>query len=129
MSGPPKGVRISGRRKGTPNKDTKELMEIALRLGVSPFEVLLLFVKGDWKSLGYDMEKQIVSSNDHGDIYKYTIEPSVRAKCATEAASYLYPKRKAIELSTDPENPIEITGAITLEDRKEMIKAARESGK
>ena len=90
------GKRFGGRQKGTPNKKTKELNSIAERLDVDPFEILLLFAKGDWKALGYSKEFELT-----GFGRKYTLEPSVRAKCAAEACNYLFPKRKAIEHSLD----------------------------
>ena len=119
------GKKTGGRTKGTPNKDTQELIEIAERLGCSFFEVICLFAMGDWKALGYKSEMTLVSSTDKGESYKYTIDPAVRAKCAMEGASYLYAKRKAIELSNSPENPLEMRVALSQEDRKELVKIAR----
>lgn len=100
-----KKPKVGGRTKGTPNKKTILLEEKASELGVDLFEVICLFAKGDWKSLGYKEEKYMTQSNEHGDFYKYTIDPSVRAKCALEGANYLYPKRKAIEHSGKVETP------------------------
>lgn len=122
-----KGVKFGGRQKGTPNKKTQHLIDIADRLGCDPFEILILFAKGDWETLGYREEKYVASSSDKGETLKYTIEPAVRAKCAAEAASYLYPKRKAIELSGDADNPVDLRVALSLEDRKELARAAREN--
>ena len=36
-----------GRTKGTPNKNTKALLDKAAEMNVDPYEVLLLIVKGD----------------------------------------------------------------------------------
>lgn len=89
--GSPKGrVKTGGRKKGTPNKQAEELRDIADRLGVNPFEVLLLFAKGDWKALGYKKRKYAPDPEIH---------PSIRARAAAEANQYLHPKRKAIEHS------------------------------
>lgn len=81
-----KGVRVGGRKKGTPNKRTKEAHAIADRVKCDPFEILCYFAKGDWKGLGY--KEPVV------------IELNTRAKAAADAAKYLYPQRKATELST-----------------------------
>jgi hypothetical protein len=114
--------RMGGRKKGTPNKDKIELLAKAQELGVDPFEVLLLFAKGDWKALGYDSEKYVASESDHGSIYKWTIEPSVRAKCASEACQYLYAKRKAIEHSGEINNPSVGVSQDDLEERLKQLK-------
>ncbi len=84
MAGIP-GQRIGGRQKGTPNKKTVQLKERAQRLGFDPFEMLLRVAKGDWQGLELD-----------GPI---SIELRVRAAC--EACKYLYPQRKAIEVSDE----------------------------
>lgn len=81
----PKGhPRYGGRKKGTPNKSSVPAQQIAERLGVDPFEVLCLFVKGDAKKL---------------KIKKDQLTPGIRVAAAMEAAQYLYPKRKAVEHS------------------------------
>jgi hypothetical protein len=91
-----------GRVKGTPNKDTVKLQDKAAELGVDPFEILLLFAKGDWKALGYE-EFQERSSPD-GSMYRVlTIEPDTRARYAAKACEFLYPKRKALDVSIDDE--------------------------
>lgn len=101
-----KKPKIGGRTKGTPNKKTALLDEKAAELGVDLFEVICLFAKGDWKALGYTEERYMTQSNEYGSFYKYTIDPSVRAKCALEGANYLYPKRKAIEHSGEVKTPV-----------------------
>lgn len=91
----------NGRPKGIPNRRTQELFEKAEELGVNPFEILLLFAKGDFNSLGYReyQHKQIGDSV----IEELTISPELRQRAAEKACEYLYPKRKAVELSTDDE--------------------------
>lgn len=99
-----KGIKSGGRIKGTPNKDSAPVTAVAARLGIDPFEVLLRFAMGDWKNLGYETEQYISSANENGTFYKWTIDPAVRMKAAAEASQYLYPKKKALELSADSEN-------------------------
>lgn len=92
------GYRYGGRSKGTPNKDKATLAEKAKELGVDPFEVMLLFAKGDWKALGY--EKEFIEKMGKDCVnYEYVIDPAVRAKMASEASQYLHAKRKSIEHS------------------------------
>ena len=95
----PKGVRIAGRQKGTPNKKTVELMELTEKLGCNPFEMLLLFAKGDHEALGLP-EVTVVSVTESGEpIERLTISPELRQKSAKDACEYLFPKRKAVEVT------------------------------
>lgn len=92
----PKGTRYGGRTKGTPNKTTQDLHEIAERLECNPFEVLLHYAKGDFKALGYEEHQSMVTKS--GEVVMVlTITPELRQKSAKDACEYLFPKRKAIE--------------------------------
>lgn len=98
----------AGRKKGTPNKNTAPLKMKAIELGIDPFEILLLFAKGDWKKLGYKNE-MLFTTTQKGDVNEeYTIQPAVRARAAAEACSYLHSKRKAIEIVDDQGNRMAI---------------------
>lgn len=104
-----KGVKTGGRAKGTPNKSTQSLMEKCERLGCDPFEILLRFAMGDWKGLGYEAQqalKQVTEGGEH--IYEDVIPPELRQKSAKEASEYLYPKRKAVEISGDEDKGFRI---------------------
>lgn len=91
----------SGRKKGTPNKDSLSLKERARELGVDPFVILLMYAKGDWKGLGYSSPTKLVASKS-GECYEVdVITTDHRLKAAAEACQYLHPKRKAIEGSLD----------------------------
>lgn len=90
----------AGRKAGTPNKKTQELHELAEKLGVSPFEILLLVAKGDWKTLGIPL----IEIKKDGFIIEQKnpiIDIETRVQAAKEACKYLHPQRKAVELSTD----------------------------
>lgn len=101
--------RVGGRSKGTPNKKTINAQAIADRLGIDPFEVLLLLATGDWKALGYKKRERLTSANEWASIYEDSIPVGVRASCAAQACNYLYPRRKAIDLKLDQDNvPIQI---------------------
>lgn len=69
-----------GRPKGSPNARTQDLFDITERLECNPFEVLILFAKGDTESLKIE-----------------EISPELRLRAAKDACDYLFPKRKAIE--------------------------------
>lgn len=100
--------KYGGRAKGTPNKDTQALIEAAERLGVNPFEILLHFAKGDFATLGYS-EYQTRPGPDGSTYDVLTIEPELRARCAMKASEFLYPKRKAIEITDGSESRRGIT--------------------
>lgn len=112
------GVRYGGRKKGTPNKSALPLREIAERMGVNPFEILLRFAHGDWKGLGYEAECYFSEKPDGAVKMGYVISPEVRAKCAAEATQYLEPKRKAIEHTGANGGPIETRDVTALTDEQ-----------
>ncbi len=88
-----------GRPKGAPNRKTVKLEEIALKLGCSPFEILCRFANGDWAGLGMPDENERRHSRQ-GDFYEVPrITGEMRLKAAAEAAQYLYPKRKSVEVT------------------------------
>jgi hypothetical protein len=92
-------AKTGGRVKGTPNRTTLPLQELAQKLNCNPFEILLRFAMGDAKGLGYALDT-VEQTTPKGDIIeKPLITPEIRVKAASEAAQYLYPKRKAIEHS------------------------------
>lgn len=91
----------SGRKKGQPNKPTIQLSEIAERLGVNPFEVLLLFSGRDHTSLGLPEFKERLTKTGE-KVLEPTISPEIQVTAASKACEYLFPKRKAIEHSFDP---------------------------
>jgi hypothetical protein len=66
----------SGRKAGTPNKKTRDLMDRCQMAGIDPFQVLL-------------------------DLAKASPDEAMRFSAAKELCHYLYPKRKAIERSSE----------------------------
>lgn len=120
--GRPVGLpKTGGRKKGSPNKRTRELIERADAIGVDPFEILLRFAKGDWKGLGYESETMTKIAAGGVKVEIERIDPELRMKAAAEAAQYLYPKRKAIELKSDQESPIEVYLRMDPLERARMI--------
>jgi hypothetical protein len=99
--GRPKGLGKtpgSGRKPGTLNKKTEDLQSLAEEMGVHPFKILLQFASGNWKDLGYEDEYDL-KYTQQGEPYKVrVIQPETRVKAASEAAQYLYAKRKQIEI-------------------------------
>lgn len=101
----------NGRPKGALSKKTVEARAIANRLKCDPFEILLLFAKGDWKKLGYPAATQTKSYGEKL-IEEPTISPDLRAASAGKAIEYIYPKRKSVEQTLDPETISHITRTV-----------------
>lgn len=95
----------SGRKKGTPNKRNLMVKEIAIKIGVDPFEILMKIAAGDWKGLGYTSEVYFTEKPDGAVKMGYTITPEMRLQAAKEATQYIYSKRR----EDDSEEPIDIT--------------------
>lgn len=108
--GKPKGhPKTGGRTKGTPNKNTQELIELADKLSVNPFEILLMIADGDWKGLGYPTKSRTQWTPSGIEYEEDTITVEMRLSAAKEACQYLYPKRKAVELSAgDGYEPVKV---------------------
>ena len=70
------GIRHGGRAKGTPNRKTQSLMQICEEMGLEPFVEMILAMQ-------------------------QVHEPKERFRMAAEICQYLYPKRKAVEHSTE----------------------------
>jgi hypothetical protein len=92
----------AGRKKGTPNRKTHEAQELAKKLGIDPFEILLHFAAGNWEKLGYTSPRRIVSAGMGVTIEIDQISPEMRVKAALEASKYVRPVLKAIEWKGDP---------------------------
>lgn len=75
--GAKKGERRGGRLPGTPNRRTKQLVELMEQMfpGYNPVIQLAEIAQDE------------------------TVDISYRVTCAKELANYLYPKRKAVDLS------------------------------
>lgn len=106
--------RKGGRQKGTPNKSKIDAQNIALRMKINPLEVLLLFCKGEWSTLGLDHRK--LTDRDKGNF---------KMNAASEALQYILPKRKAVEHSGPDGKPMEVRAALSF-TQKQIKQAAKE---
>lgn len=94
---------FGGRAKGVPNKPKKTLLEKSEELGIDPFEILLRFAAEDWKGLGYAARTKISYTSAGIEFEEFVIKPEMRVKASGEACQYIYPKKKAVETTVDPE--------------------------
>ncbi len=103
----PKGA---GRKKGQVTKDRQMLLDRAKALGVDVFEILLLFAANHWKALGYK-SPEVEKRTSRGDVYyEDRISPDLRVQAASQAAQYVLPKLKAIDVDVHMDDgPITLT--------------------
>jgi len=94
----------SGRAKGTPNQKTIDARALMERLGFDPLEFLFRTAMNDWKSLGYEKRTETKVLKDGGTIEVDVIEFTSRLTAAKEAAKYVYPQTKALEISPGDES-------------------------
>ena len=97
-----KREKTGGRTKGTPNKRSQEVHNLAAKHNVNPFEILLLFAKGDADALGFNKDKGRKYEDEEGEeieIKDIFISMDMQLSAAKEACTYLYSKQKAITLN------------------------------
>jgi len=84
----------SGRKKGTPNKRTLDLQARMEELGCDPIDFMVKVIKGE-------IVEDVVLGTHKGEpiIRKMAPGYDLQVACAKELAQYLYPKRKALELT------------------------------
>jgi hypothetical protein len=81
-----KGLKTGGRSAGTPNRRTREITELLRSLDCNPIEGMVLIAQNEQHT------------------------PELRGRMFAELAQYLYPKRRATELSAeDGQGEITIT--------------------
>lgn len=93
-----------GRQKGTPNKSTEHIFNLCAKHNFDPVEVLILLAKKDWQALGYENE-YLEKQGFQGVV---TYEPMITTDHSIDATktlvSYMFPKRKAIEITNEDKN-------------------------
>ena len=88
-------------RKNIPNKPKPNPYEIAEKLDCDPFQVLVWFIKADWKSLGYESANE-TKYTSKGEMYEAErLTPELRLSAAKDAVKYLYAQHKAVEHSIE----------------------------
>lgn len=102
---PVDGTKTRGRPHGSINKRRRDLHDLATKLNIDPFEILLLFAKGDWQTLGYNEEFD-KKFTDSGITYERVISPELRKSSARDACKYLYPELRSVEHSGPDGEPM-----------------------
>lgn len=100
--GSPPGVKQGGRKKGVPNRATVDLLDRLNELGVYPEDVLACV------SAGSPLECLVGLNKDTGDYVIDKVPPTMeqRINAAKELMQYKFPKRKAIDHTTNGQSII-----------------------
>lgn len=88
------------RPKGSLNRRTRLVEEIAKQFDLDPFEVLMMVAAGDWKGLGYDSQMRTSFAASGIEFEEQWIKLSDRVTAAKEAAKYLYAAKQSVAIST-----------------------------
>lgn len=104
----------SGRKKGTPNKNSFNARKLVEELQCDPLELLIWIMNNDWKKLGFSSAYKTSTSDSlqkdkNGKAKKKVtktphITLKMRMEVAIELIQYLYPKLKASEIDPDGED-------------------------
>lgn len=89
-----------GRPKGSKNKHTFQVEEIANKYDVEVFEVLLWVAMGDYKALGYEEKTKTTYTQNGIEVEEENVPLKERVAAAKECARYLYSAKQSIALST-----------------------------
>lgn len=87
-----------GRPKGSKNRRTLMVEEIAARFDIDPFEVLMMVAAGDWKGLGYKSECRTSFAASGIEFEEPVIKLADRVNAAKEASKYLYSQKQAVQI-------------------------------
>lgn len=109
--------KTGGRTKGVVNRRNGEIAQLAERLGVDVFKILLLIASGNSKALGH------MTEDLNGEPIGEKIPLRDRMYAASELAQYIQPKLKSIEHSG---TITDISGQREIERKLAMSPEARE---
>lgn len=109
LRGPKPGERPSGRKKGALNKDRKTLMEMieaACGAGYNPVVEMASIGRTGLQKVFDPLTGQQAIDDLGIPVYR-EVADDIRHRSRKEAAEYLLPKRKAVEMSGPDGDPIE----------------------
>jgi hypothetical protein len=118
-----KNKKTGGRIKGTPNKKTEHFFELCDKHDHDPVEFNILVAKNDWEALGYE-KPTITCYTKSGDSYEQDrITVTDRMQANNKLLEFMYPKRKAIEISNSDESD---KGTFTLNYSRGSLQQAQQ---
>jgi hypothetical protein len=107
-----------GRPKGIPNKRTQETTKIAEELGVDPFRVLLYMAGDMYMELYPTFKLKPGEEPPH-------IPMDIRKDAAKEAVKYLYPQKKAVEVTGKDGGPLDVSMKMPADQRQKRLSLLR----
>lgn len=101
---PPVGKRTGGRAVGTPNRSTfykRHIFDVCKKMGLDPIESLVRFVMNLDPATGEPYSHQVLVGKGENQTVETIVgyDPAIRLGAAKELASFVAPKRKAVEHS------------------------------
>lgn len=90
----------TGRPKGSKNKHTFNVEELAHKYDCEPFEILLMVAMGDWERLGFEGKTKTTFTQAGIEVEEDNVPLKERVQAAKEAAKYLYSTKQSVALST-----------------------------
>lgn len=100
----PVGKRYGGRKTGTPNRSTfykRHIFDVCKKMGLDPIESLVRFVMNLDPATGEPYSHQVLVGKGENASVETIVgyDPAIRLGAAKELASFVAPKRKAVEHS------------------------------
>ena len=96
-----------GRPKGSLNANTEHLQSLCNYYDFDPAEILIHIARNDWQALGYESPNTTKVTKEGAAIEVERIELSDRHDAAKNLMSYLFPKRRTVDLkSSDGLTPL-----------------------
>ena len=102
----------AGRPPGSANKRSRKIAEEVYETGISPLEVLIEAMRFEYGE---------ATNPENQDIMYKSLKLEKAADYAAKAAPYMHPRLQAVELSTDPDSPIEHRHILTDELVKQKM--------
>ena len=103
------GMKFGGRQKGTLNKDTRTVKDLVAKACGEDWdpvsEMARIAKEGYWTIYDPDTGLPAIDPKT-GKVVKQLVDSKIRARFHEESAGYIHAKRKAVELSGDPNNPL-----------------------
>lgn len=88
------------RTKGSRNKRTFEVEEIASRYKLQPFEFAMTVLNNDWEALGFEGATKITYTAAGIEVVESNIKLSERIECAKFAGKFLYSPKQPMDPAT-----------------------------
>lgn len=84
------------RTKGSKNKHSFQVEELAQKFDVEPFEILMQIATGNWKFFGFSGPTKTTFTPQGIEVEELNIRMQERCQAAKDACKYLYSQKQAI---------------------------------